>query len=289
MVTWALRRFRCKSYAYVVDFFPFHHRSLGVIPGGAIFKVARWAETALLARFDVVACMSAMGIDYLRRHYRIAPAQSTPMLRLWGPGDLAPDNDPAAIRRTYGLPTDKTIAVFGGQIAEGRGIEEILQAAALARDTQPNLVFLFVGSGRLESLVRGQIADGAYNVMILAGMGRDQYLAMVAACDIGIVCTVANVDVPTFPSKTIDYLRAGLPVAASVEAATDFGAFVEEQGFGVAAVSGDPAALLGAIVAIADNPIAALEMTAAGRRTLREVFAVDTAARAILAQVDWAI
>lgn len=288
LVTWALRRFRCKSYAYVVDFFPFHHRSLGVIPGGPIFKVARWAERALLARFDVVACMSRMGVQYLRQHYRISPAQSTPVLHLWGPGDLAPEVDKAAVRQSHGLPTDKVIAVFGGQITEGRGIEEILQAAALARSAQPNLTFLFVGSGRLEPLVRSQIAEGADNVVILAGMGRDRYLELVAACDIGIVCTVANVDVPTFPSKTIDYLRAGLPVAASVEATTDFGAFVEERGFGVAAVSGNPSALLGAIAAIAKDPAAAQAMTVAGRRTLHAVFAVEAAAKTLLMQVDQA-
>jgi hypothetical protein len=39
---------------------------------------------------------------------------------------------------------------------------------------------------------------------------------LISACDVGIVCTVAGVD-SSFPSKTIDYLRAGLPIVAAVE------------------------------------------------------------------------
>jgi glycosyltransferase involved in cell wall biosynthesis len=286
VVLWGLRHFKCRSYAYVVDFFPFHHRCLGAIPGGAVFKIARWAETALLERFDVIGCMSNRGVAYLREHYGVAAHQKARVLRLWGPGEGPLKLDPAEVRAQYVIPVERSIAVFGGQITHGRGIEEILQAAALARDTRPDLIFLFVGGGRLEPLVREQIANGADNVMLLAGMGRDQYLTLASACDVGIVCTVPNVDVPTFPSKTIDYLRAGLPVVASVEATTDFGDFVREQGFGLATGSGHPEALLAAIETIVDDSKAAKLMRISGQRTLHEVFAVEAAARTILAQVD---
>ena len=108
----------------------------------------------------------------------------------------------------------------------------------------------------------------------------------VASCDVGIVATVANVDVPTFPSKTIDYLRAGVPVAASVEATTDFGEFVEAQGFGVAVTAGSPGRLLAAIETILADDKRRGAMIAAGRRALREVFDADAAVTTMLAQID---
>ena len=93
---------------------------------------------------------------------------------------------------------------------------------------------------------------------------------------------MAGVDVPTFPSKTLDYLRAGVPVVASVEATTDYGAFVEERGFGVAEVAGDPVRLLGGIARVLESPDARRAMVAAGRRTLTDIFDVNRAALALL-------
>jgi glycosyltransferase involved in cell wall biosynthesis len=282
---WALRSASIGSYAYLVDFFPFHHRAIGVMPGGAIFTVAHWVESALLRRFTVVGCMSPLGLDYLARHYALRPGQATGIVSLWGPQSLPQEADRDAVRERHGLPHDRPIAVFGGQITHGRGIEDLLASAELARAAQAELVFLFIGRGPLAPLVQQAIDNGASNVRLIGELGRDEYLTLVAACDVGLVATVADVDVPTFPSKTIDYLRAGLPVAASVEASTDFDQFVEAHGFGLAVAAGDPAALLGAIRAILADDNRRRGMVAAGRRTLREIFDVDFAVTNMLSQI----
>ncbi len=283
-ILWALRRQGCHSYVYVTDFFPFHHASLGLVPRGVVFEFARRVETFLLHRFDVVGCMSRRGVDFLRSHYALRPQQRAEVLPLWGPTGLAPTMDRDEQRRLRGLPIDRPIAVFGGQITEGRGIEDILAAANLAATRRPELFFLLIGRGRLVPHVCEHIARGITNTTLFDAIPRNEYLSLVAACDIGIVSTLANTDVPTFPSKTIDYLRAGLPVVASVEATTDYGDFVAEQGFGVAVEAGDPSRLLGAIESVLDNPRAADTMRDAGKRTLTQVFDVRRAAAAILRQ-----
>jgi glycosyltransferase involved in cell wall biosynthesis len=282
---WALRSASVVSYAYMVDFFPFHHRAIGVMPGGLIFKVAHWMESALLRRFTVVGCMSPLGLKYLAENYTLRPGQPTGVVSLWGPQSLAPAADPRAVRAMYGLPQDRPIAVFGGQITHGRGIEDVLASSELAREAGSDLLFLFIGRGPLAPLVQRTIDGGSPNVRLTGELGREHYLALVAACDVGIVATVANVDVPTFPSKTIDYLRAGLPVAASVEASTDFDEFVEARGFGLAVTAGDPAGLLGAIEAILADDSRRLAMVSAGRTTLHEIFNVDVAVTTMLAQI----
>lgn len=285
---WALRSAQGGSYAYLADFFPFHHRAIGVMPGGLIFKLAHWLEECLLRRFSVVGCMSPLGLDYLARNYALGPDQATGVVSLWGPQSLASDVDPLVIRTIHDLPRDRSIAVFGGQITFGRGIEDILACAELARVAGSDLLFLFVGRGALTPLVQQAIDGGSSNVRLIGEVGRDEYLTLVATCDVGLVATVANVDVPTFPSKTIDYLRAGLPVAASVEASTDFDEFVAARGFGLAVTAGDPAALLDAIEAILADDDRREAMIEAGRRTLRDVFNVDVAVANMLAQIDQA-
>lgn len=285
---WALKSAVVGSYAYLVDFFPFHHRAIGVMPGGLIFKVAHWIEGALLRRFTVVGCMSPRGLDYLADNYALRRDQATGVVSLWGPQTLAPVADPGAVRAMYDLPRDRPIAVFGGQITHGRGIEDVLASSELAREAGSDLLFLFIGRGPLAPLVQRTVDGGSPNVRLIGELGREEYLALVAACDVGVVATVANVDVPTFPSKTIDYLRAGLPVAASVEASTDFDEFVEARGFGVAVTAGDPARLLQAIEAILADDGRRRAMVSAGRRTLHEIFNVDVAVANILAQITQA-
>jgi glycosyltransferase involved in cell wall biosynthesis len=242
-------------------------------------------ERALLRRFTVVGCMSPLGLRYLARNYALGPGQATGVVSLWGPQTLAANHDPDAVRVAHGLPQRRPIAVFGGQITHGRGIEDILASAGLARQGGSELLFVFVGRGPLTPLVEAAAGDGSSNVRLVGELGRDDYLDLVAACDVGVVATVADVDVPTFPSKTIDYLRAGLPVVASVEASTDFDAFVEAHGFGLAVTAGEPARLLQAIETVLADDDRRRAMAANGRRTLREVFNVEIAVTDMLAQI----
>ncbi len=278
----ALPRSR-RSLLYVTDFFPFHHRSLGMVPAGPVFEIARALESTLFRRFGTVACMSQAGVDYLRAHYPVAATQKTAAIPLWSTVRPRPAPDRLAVRARHGLPADRPIALFGGQIAEGRGIDEILQAARLAADAGSRLFFAFVGRGPLEGLVRECVAEGHGNLALIPALPREDYLEVVGACDIGVVCTVRGVDVPTFPSKTLDYLQAGLPVVASVEASTDYGAFIENAGFGLAGLAGEPAVLLANLEKVAGAPETARAMGEAARRALADVFDVDRAVERLLA------
>lgn len=60
-ILWVMQRFRVHSYVLLADFFPFYHAKGGLVPKGLVFDLARRAETALIRRFDVVACMSPEG------------------------------------------------------------------------------------------------------------------------------------------------------------------------------------------------------------------------------------
>jgi glycosyltransferase involved in cell wall biosynthesis len=281
-VLWLTRRFRTRNYLVMWDFFPYHHRSIGLIPDGWPFAIARRLEQSLIRRFDVIGCMSPRNVAYLQDHYKLRPNQRAEILPIWGQIDAPPTMSHDHARTAFGLPHDKTIVVHGGQITEGRGIDDILAAAAIARREHPRLTFLLIGEGRLTAAVNKHIAEGGDNVIYRPRVPRQDYLSLVAACDVGIVCTVRNVDVPTFPSKIIDYLRVGLPVVASVENSTDYGQFIEENGIGLAVSAGDPRAMVGAISAITRNAVAGRRMAEAGRRVLAECFNVERVAARLL-------
>jgi glycosyltransferase involved in cell wall biosynthesis len=279
-IFWATRHFRCPSLAYIADFFPFPQYA-----NKQFGRVTMWAgfvpEAFLMRRFDTVACMSQAGVDYLRDHYPLKAGQETPVLRLWSDISRVGRDDRSAVRRRHDLPDDRPIVLFGGQIIEGRGIEDVLVMARQAAFERPDILFLILGGGRLEPLVMDYIALDYGNLLLRAPVPRDEYLKIASACDIGLVSTVATAGVPTFPSKTIDYMRAGLPVVASVETVTDYRTFIEHNGFGVAVNAGDPIACFAAVRDIVDDPITYARMRQAGYAALGQ-FDVAVAAAAIL-------
>jgi glycosyltransferase involved in cell wall biosynthesis len=283
---WAIKRWRMRSILFVHDFFPYHHRSIGLLSRGVVFEVARRLEEHLIRKFDVIGCIWPDNIVYLRKHHRIGPEQSVIWTPLWGEIAPPPPRRKEVIRMEHGLPLDRKILVFGGQITEGRGVEEMLATATMAREARPDLAFLLIGEGRLVELVESHIASGGNNVIYLRRIPRADYLGLISACDIGIVCTVAGVDSSSFPSKTIDYLRAGLPIVAAVEEESDYREFLHRWNIGVSIPAGDATALFRAIVSVVDNPQMTANIARNARICLEEVFDVKRALKRLMDAIE---
>lgn len=284
VLRWARKRYaKARFYLYIVDFFPFHQKAIGLIPDGLIFRAAQKIENALIQTFDVVAGMSPKNIAYLQAHYALRPEQKVTILPL--STSIAPPSyvDKASVRTKFDLPQNKVIAIFGGQITEGRGIEQILETAGLAQELAPDLHFVLAGDGRLVHLVEAYIAGSGRNLTHVRSLDRKSYLELATACDIGLVVTVPIADIPTFPSKTLDYLQASLPVVAAVEDDTDFRDFVDTHGFGKVVSAGDAHQLLAALEVLAQNADMRHAMIEAGRRALYDIFDVRQAAKMIIA------
>jgi glycosyltransferase involved in cell wall biosynthesis len=268
----------------VTDFFPHHHRQIGVMPGGAIFRLALAVETWLMRRCAVIGCMSVANLAYLRSHYDLGAKPRTEVLGLWGPTDRPDPADRSAVRSAHGLPVDRPVVIYGGQLTAGRGFDEVLEAARLSAQRGLDPFFLIIGQGSLERELAQAAATGG-NIAVKPRIPREDYLTLLAACDVGIVCTVPGVDVPSFPSKTIDLLRAGVPIAASVERTTDYADFIRDNGLGVTVEAGSAERLLGAITAIIEQPEPARRaMAVAARETLDRVFDVRKVSRRLIAQ-----
>jgi glycosyltransferase involved in cell wall biosynthesis len=282
---WAMKQWRMRSMLFVHDFFPHHHRSIGLVPGGPVFAIARRLEERLIRKFDVIGCIWPDNMVYLRKHYRVRPQQRVIWTPLWCEIAAPPPRPKQATRIKYGLPLDRKILVFGGQITEGRGVEEMLVAAKLAKVSRPDFVFLLIGEGRLVDLVESHIAAGGDNVIYRRRMPRTEYLSLISACDVGIVCTVTGVVSSSFPSKTIDYLRAGLPIVAAVEPNSDYRGFLSRWNIGVSIPAGDPAALFRTIVDLVDDAGMAASIARNARACLEEVFDVRAAVKRLLEAV----
>lgn len=273
--------FASRSYLVQWDFFPFHQRAIDLVPNPIAFHLVRLMEQSLIRKMDTIGCMSPKNIEYFKRHYRLRPEQRVELLRIWGDTTPVLYQSRETIRARYEIPFENPVAIFGGQMTQGRGINELLAAAAIAKDENSNIRFLLIGDGRLSGMVESHIAKGGDNVIYRKRIPRGDYLALASACDVGIIATVRGVGVPTFPSKIIDYLRAGIPVVASIEESTDYGEFIEQWNLGIAVKAGSPRYMLDSIKKIFSSPEMVREMTGAGKVCLDEVFSVDKTADTI--------
>jgi glycosyltransferase involved in cell wall biosynthesis len=266
---------------FIWDFFPEHHHEIGRISGGLPLWVARAWEQALLKRFTAILCTLQGNADYLRRHFRVQPSQRVLVTPIWGDTSPVARVDRAAVRRRHSLPSTVPIAVFGGQLVEGRGFEQMFDAADSAMNAGSKMVFLFVGDGRLAAAIRKH-AETRTNVFYRPSLSRSQYLELLGACDVGMVATVPGVSSYSIPSKTIDYLRAALPIIAAVEHGNDYARILEHYDVGVAVPFGEPALFY----AEAERLAYGGRITEAAARCLEEIFDVRHAVTTVLDAVD---
>ncbi|BBT41362.1 Glycosyltransferase involved in cell wall bisynthesis [Pseudomonas guariconensis] len=281
---WLRYIYRVRSYMVLWDFFPYHQQQIGLLPSGLIFRTARWIENLLIRCFDQVGCMSLANIAYLKSHYDLRTQQKVNVLPIWGKHIPLQSINRDEVRSAAGLPIDRSIVIFGGQLVHGRGLEDLLLAARLSAKSGGGVHFLIMGSGTLESLVQSYLEEGLGNLTWIARVPRNDYLKVAQACDVALVCTVRNVDVPSFPSKTIDYLRLGLPIVASVEKSTDYGDFIVEQGVGVSVEAGQPAVLLACIEALLADSSRLADMGRRGPQCMAAHFDVDRVAALLVVQ-----
>jgi glycosyltransferase involved in cell wall biosynthesis len=210
------------------DFFPVAYVQAKSLPGGRYSApLAHWLETRALALYDRVGCMSPANIDFFRRYFSRYRGQIF-HLPVWGPNNSIDTSRRNELRQEFGITDIDVVCVFGGQFVPGRGIENICNLAARAQQHSPHVKFLLAGSGSLLDEVVARTKDST-NMRYLGQFTRERYADLLAASDIGLVVTSLHGRVPTFPSKTIDYFRAGLPVLGAVEDFGDYSTIITHE------------------------------------------------------------
>jgi glycosyltransferase involved in cell wall biosynthesis len=262
---------------FIWDFFPEHYHEIGRIPGGLALRIAHRWEQRLLKQFTAIICTLPANARYLRQRFNLGPRQRVLVTPVWGDTTPVPPVNRAAVRRRYELPADGPIAVFGGQLIEGRGFEQTIGAADRALMIGSDLSYLFVGDGRLAPMIRDRAKRQA-NILHRPAVTRAEYLELLGACDVGMVATVPGVTSFAIPSKTVDYLRAGLPIIAAVEHGNDFIRILEDYGVGAAVPFGEPEMFH----VKAERLAGAGRITERARRCLSEIFDVRHAVATVV-------
>lgn len=201
--------------------------------GKLMYSYLYWKSQRGYKKADLIGCMSPGNINFVKEIAPFVPSSKFVLLPNWYKETPCVSKNLQGVRRKYGLE-GKFVAIFGGTIGEGQAIWNI---ASLAKHNMGNetIVFLIVGQG-LKMCVLKQMAetDHLTNIKFLDYMPKEEYEAILAIADLGLITIDEKFPVPTCPSKVIGYMALHQPVLAMINKNNDYGEFyLDSSGCGL--------------------------------------------------------
>jgi glycosyltransferase involved in cell wall biosynthesis len=208
-----------------------------------------WARSA-----DATITANDAYADVLARTLGVRPA-----VVYNGPVSSPPPTDPADrapidLRARLGLVPSTRIVLYLGNVAPGRGVEQLCRAI----EAVPDAALLVVGPGgafRDELMAAAARLPAADRIRFLPGVPPSAIPSWTAAADVAampIQPTTLNHRLTT-PTRLFDALGAGVPIVASD--LPGMAAIVRETGAGVVCDPTDPGSIAAALRTVLDAPI----------------------------------
>jgi colanic acid biosynthesis glycosyl transferase WcaI len=237
----------------------------GISGGGRVARATRVIERWAVSQARAVAAVSPAFFPYLRGVG--VPASRLHVVPNWT-HVRSPDRSPesrAASRARLGWTADETIVLHAGNMGSKQHLDQVLDAAAVARATLPAVRFVLLGDGnRRADLESAAHAAGLANISFLPPEPDETYVQTLAASDILLVTERASVVDMALPSKLTSYAVAGRPVIAAVNPLGATAAEVARSGNGLVVAPEEPGALLAAIARLRADTALANHLAAAG-------------------------
>jgi len=237
-VAYIKKRDGAKSYLLLKDIFPQNAVDIGMMSKtgakGLLFKHFRRQEKKLYALSDRIGCMSQANVDYVLRHNpEVNPSKVEICPNSIEVQDMSiTPEQRREIREKYGIPQDKKVFVYGGNLGRPQGIPFIIECLRKLKN-HPQAYFLIVGDGTEFGKLQAFMDEAKpENMKLLKRLPKEDYDRMVAACDVGLIFLDHRFTIPNFPSRLLAYMQAGLPVLAATDPNTDVGQVITEGGFG---------------------------------------------------------
>lgn len=222
-----------KTYLLLKDIFPQNAVDLGMFSKGSLlYRFFRRKEEQLYRLSDHIGCMSPANVEYICKNNPEVKAEKV---------EVAPNSvelveqspiDRDGIRLKYGLPIDRPVFIYGGNLGKPQGIDFLIRCLN-ANAHRKNAFFLIVGTGtELPKLKKWYQETMPSSVKVMDGIPKEDYDVLVRSCDIGLVFLDHRFTIPNYPSRLLSYLENRMPVLCATDPNTDIGRIAEANGYG---------------------------------------------------------
>lgn len=280
------RRCGCRSYLMLKDIFPQNAVDLGMMKEGSfLHKMFRRKEGRLYQISDKIGCMSPANCEYVIKHNPTVDSAKVELCpNAVEPTEIKPlkAEERESVLKKYGISTDKTIFIYGGNLGKPQGIDFLLKVIE-ANEKRTDSHIVVVGNGTEYPKIQAWFEENnPMNATLLSALPKADYDRLVIACNVGLIFLDPRFTIPNFPSRLLSYLENSMPVLLATDVNTDMGGIAERKGFGLWSQSGDLPRFLDNMMNLAKNKNRIKEMGEKGKGYLLDNYTVDKVADRIL-------
>ncbi|WP_270534750.1 glycosyltransferase family 4 protein [Parabacteroides johnsonii] len=282
---------KAMSYLLLKDIFPQNAIDLGLLSKGGVrgllYRFFRKKEKELYRISDYIGCMSPANVRYVLEHnpeidpaiVEIAP-NSYEIDFCFESLDVASMEN---VRGKYGLPTDKPVFIYGGNMGKPQGIPFLIECMKAVKDRE-DCHFVIVGNGteypKLETFMREYQPQA---VSLFNHLPKDEYDHLANACDVGMIFLDYRFTIPNYPSRLLAYLMEHMPIIAVTDPNCDTGQLAEENGYGFYCLSNSVESFVKVIDKMLTSDIQ--QMGENGYRFFLDNYTVDHTYKAIMKHI----
>ena len=233
---------KAMTYLLLKDIFPQNAVDLGLLSTrgmrGLLYRIFRKKEKTLYHLSDYIGCMSPANVQYVVEHnyevsldkVEIAPNSYEAI----NPSEVPVLNkdEKILVRKRYGLPVDKCVFVYGGNLGKPQGIPFLIDCLR-ANANRNDCHFLIIGSGTEYHLLQNYCnTELPSSVTLLQSMPKHEYDRLMRVCDIGLIFLDYKFTIPNYPSRLLPYMMERKPILAVTDEKSDVGKIAVENGYG---------------------------------------------------------
>lgn len=245
IVKYIKRRDGAKTYLLLKDIFPQNAVDLGMMCKTGLKAPIYWyfrrMERKLYAVSDRIGCMSQANVDYIKAHEPQIPAGKIHISpNAFEPESVCmPAEQKMLLRKRYGLPEDKKVFIYGGNIGRPQGVDHVISCMK-AVSALEDCFFVICGNGTEYTVLENYVQESSQkNLKLIPGLPRKEYEEFVGCCDVGLIFLDHRFTIPNFPSRLLSYMQKTMPVIACTDPVSDVGAVIEAGRFGLWCESDD--------------------------------------------------
>lgn len=284
------------TYLLLKDIFPQNAIDLGMMTTdgvkGILYKTFRKKEVELYQLSDYIGCMSPANVEYLLKHNPfiskniVEVAPNSYETTVFEPQSEELRNQ---IRVKYGLPVNKPVFIYGGNLGKPQGIPFLIDCLNALRNeswAKEGAHFLVIGKGTEKAKLDLWFNETKpVNVTVKEFIPKEDYDQLARACDVGLIFLDYRFTIPNFPSRLLPYLKEKKPIIAATDPNTDVGTIAEQNGYGFSCLSNDVGAFMKCVKEYVDNPVLIQTMGEKGYQFFNEYYTVDNTYNAIMSHV----
>ena len=182
---------------------------------------------------------------------------------------FTPREDREDLKKELGLE-NKFVVSYVGTFGLAQGVGAAIEAAALVRDSAPDIAFLMVGGGAEAETVQSMAQSmSLQNVQFLPPVPREQVPKILGASDVCLVLLrKADIFTTVIPTKMLECMASARPVVLTANGQPK--EVLERAGGGICVEPEAPPALAEAILQLYHDPSARMDFSQHGRQYIVE-------------------